>query len=250
MLGSKHPHTLQALLFAIAHWTTSAPPDILAVMWRYTSQMADTVLGAKNPVSQVCSSIIRLGPGADIYEMAFRLIATQLEQALGLDHQETSRARDKYHTMVSVTGNYDKAERLQREFVDRYTGDAMYGFEAVWGLIPLGEILRKKEDPAGAEIVYWEILRRCEIFDSGNLPHHRVEVHAARELATFLAERGEYKQAQTLLEEMLEKCNRKDGMGERHLATIKILGQLEGVLNQQGMVQEDEELKSIYPDVL
>jgi tetratricopeptide (TPR) repeat protein len=249
MLAGNHSETLQSLLFNAADWSNSAPPDIFRILWRYLAEMAAIVLGRESPICVVCKAILGMesGGGSLVYENAFRLILGKLGGELGERHKQTLRARDKYNTLVSLTGDLETVERLQKELVQQYEGPLLFSVDGVWAVYALGEIQHRKGDFAAAEETLREALRLSRIFSGDGFPS-QIDISIIHSLATAIMERNEYNECEALMREALETCLRNEERGaERDWRTPKILGDLTWILGKAGKEKEVERLKEEYP---
>jgi hypothetical protein len=242
---SRHPKIFQALLFEAADWSLSAPPDLFKALYTFIANMGATVLGANNPISLMCLAITQLEAGGDIYATAYHLLVSKLQQLLGPHHKVVTSTKDEMCTVLFFSGKVDEAERMQMDLVEQCDGVDPYSSEALWALYALGSSQRRKGDFINARKNLWEVSERAKTFDGELFVYNAIEISVLKDLVPTMAELGEHIEAQLFAERLLERAVKRWTMEDWQPGAIII--ELDGILREQGKLEEAEKLRQQYP---
>jgi len=232
---NKNSHILRYLLRYTQRWYASASPKLFRVLWNHISEMASLLLTEKSPITLACRSITHLDHSYEVYETAFELILSNVEQSLGCHHDETSRIKEMYLSLLIESGHLDTAENLQRRLLKQYQNSDEYSQESMWAMYGLGLIMEKMGDFLRAEEAYSNASLRGKVFRGENYPSLD-DVHVMQHHIRMLSRRNAFADCISILSEALEMCLASTSRlqdGEPDECLEKIFTQLDQLTTEQ-----------------
>ncbi|RDW62069.1 hypothetical protein BP6252_11502 [Coleophoma cylindrospora] len=244
MLKARNPYTLRCLMSLAGQLTVfTGGYDLFGPVWSYISEMASTVLGTNHPVAVSCRAVAFVKARRLLEEVVMRSTYDILEQNLGSNNFEVLESKFAYASVVSQIGHIGEVERLQRlvlQDVMRLRDD----FCIVDTLVRLGITLQQKGDYCGAKKFLRDAVSHGKETSGSRYPN-QADLGAVMILAR-MSEPDEYSEIESLLQESLESCLKKDNWGPNDWHTLDLLGVLNAFLERGGRFEEARNLRSRY----
>ena len=205
LFRNKNNNLLRYLLRYAQRWYTSASPKLFKVLWGHISDMASLLLTENSPITLVCRCITHLDSNYEVYETAFRLILSNIEQRLGSDHDETTHVKEMYVSLLVESGNLNMAESLQRQLLEQYQAFNEYSQETMWAMYGLGLIMEKRGNLLEAEEAYRNSSLRGKVCRGEDYPSPE-DILVMQHHVRMLAERKAFADCIAILSEALDMC--------------------------------------------